>query len=650
LIIINSSFKNNYANTSGGAIYGRLDANLSIINSNLTNNYAESDGGAIYSFLCSISIINSNITHNNAIRGGAIYDLTNSKLILKDSNISNNYVTSNTGYVIDFGTSNSIIITDNIFINNTDNTRDMLFSDTKKGSEVDIHGNTYIDNFLEDNIRHNVTVGYNESDSYTYDVDIILREIYNDTVRNGTLNVYVNGILKNTTEVLNGTSRISLENSDLTKRENNITLEYISLSKHYQNTTTSFIIYKEPSYSVVTVDSVEGIVLDYVTFTANVRDYQDNKVNGGYVVFKVGGKTLSYDNGTQIRTPVENGIAKLSYMAESGWIVDTHPNLSVEAVFSGTSLVSANRSDTNIVTIYKRNATVTVSAPDDYVNGTLHIDAVVRDQNGSLINGGVLVFKLNGLSLKDENNKGIIAQVSNGRVHLDVKLPFAYSAKKYNLTATYSNKIYNKATGTNTTSLKAIPTYVNASVTIKDQFSKPVVTGQIYNKFNNAILEGTAVINIKFDGISYAKKVKVNNGTFRETLEGIPIYKPGTHKVEVVAGANSHYEAVRKTYTTKATPKYNVTTVFTNITRNKTTTRVQAKIVDDINKNVQRNLTVTIKLNGKSFLINRTVTNGNVDVLIDTSTLKNRTYNLELVSGANTYYNAGKSTTELPKY
>ena len=430
--------------------------------------------------------------------------------------------------------------------------------------------------------------------------------------------------------------------------DNDITIDYPGDKTHEDKEEKITIRVKSPS--VITVDPVIGIVLDNVTFTANVVDYQGNKVNGGNVVFKVGGKTLTYANGTSIKTPVVNGIAKLSYKAESGWIIDSHPNLSVQATYSGTSLVLSNRSETSQVTIYKRNATVTVSAPDDYVNGTLHINAVVKDQNGSLINDGNLVFKLNGLSLKDENNKGIVAKVVNGKVQLSVKLPFAYSAKKYNLTAVYSNKIYNKATGTNTTTLKAIPTYITAIAVVSDQFSKPVVTGQIYNKNNNAILQGTAVLNIKFDGISYAKKVVVNNGTFSETLEGISIYKPGTHKVEIAVGANSHYEAVRETYTTKATAKYDATPVITNITRNKTTTRVQAKIVDDRNKNAQKDLKITIKINGLSFLVNQTVKNGKVDVLVDTSTLKNRTYNLELVSGANTYYNAGKATTELPKY
>ena len=416
------------------------------------------------------------------------------------------------------------------------------------------------------------------------------------------------------------------------------------------NTSSDESELKVQSNSTVTVDVVEGVALDNVTFTAHVVDCHANPVTGGYVVFKVGGKTLTDENGTQIRTPVVNGIAQLSYIADGGWIVDYHPDLTVEATYSGTSIILPGRSDTAKVIIYKRNATVQVSAPDDYVNGTLHIDAVVHDQNGSLVSDGNIIFKLNGLSVKDVNNKGIVAKVVNGRVHLDVKIPFAYSAKKYNLTAIYSNKIYNKATGTNTTTLKAIPTYVNATVTIKDEFSKPVVTGQIYNGFNNAILEGTAVINIKFNGISYAKKVKVNNGTFTQILEGISIYKPGTHKVEITAGANSHYEAVRETFTTQTTPKYNATPIITNITRNKTITRIQAKIVDDKNNNAQKDLRITVKLNGISFLVNQTVRNGKVDVLVDTSTLKNRTYNLELVSGANTYYNAGKTIIELPKY
>ena len=499
-----------------------------------------------------------------------------------------------------------------------------------KGTDVDM--NIIIDNPVVGETEVIITIVDPETSKPIPNAPITIIDENGTPIANGTTDE-------------NGTTTIPV---DLPSGDNNITISYTGDNTREDKEEKITIRVKAPTN--VTVDPVEGVVLDNVTFTANVVDYQGNKVNGGYVIFKVGGKTLTYENGTQIRTPVTNGIAKLSYKAENAWIVDSHPNLSVQAVYAGTSMASQNRSNNSKITIYKRNATVQVNAPDDYVNGTLHIGAVVRDQNGSLINGGNIVFKLNGLSLKDENNKAIVAQVINGKVHIDVKLSFSYSAKKYNLTAVYSNKIYNKATGTNTTTLKAIPTYINATVTIKDEFSKPVVTGQIYNKFNDAILEGTAVINIKFDGISYAKKVKVNNGTFSETLEGISIYKPGTHKVNITAGSNSHYQAVRETITSKSTPKYNVNTEFINITRNNTTTRVQAKIVDDKNNNVQKDLKITIKLNGKSFLVNQRVTNGNVDVLVDTSTLKNRSYSLELVSGANTYYKAGSATTELQKY
>ena len=57
-----------------------------------------------------------------------------------------------------------------------------------------------------------------------------------------------------------------------------------------------------------------------------------------------------------------------------------------------------------------------------------------------------------------------------------------------------------------------------------------------------------------------------------------------------------------------------------------------------------------IKLNGNYVVINRTVTNGKVDVNVDTSTLRNRNYYLELGSGANIYYNCVCANTELPKY
>ena len=549
-------------------------------------------------------------------------------------------------------------------------------NETVKTVDLDEEGKATIPVDIDKKGNHTITVEYEGNDDYngsTYTLNntyipgkdpkvtiIIDNQIVDNTTINVTItdpetgepisNATFNVTLPNGTNVTgttdeNGTAIITFE---LPPGDNNITIKYPGDDNHEDKEENIIIKVKSPT--TITVDPVTGVVLDNVTFTAHVVDYQDNPVNGGYVVFKVGGKTLTYANGTTIRTSVLNGIAQLSYTAEEGWIVDSHPNLNVQATYSGTSMALQGRSENSKVTIYKRNATVTVTAPDDYVNGTLHIDAVVKDQNGSLINDGNLVFKLNGLSLKDENNKGIIAKVVNGKVHLDVKLPFAYSAKKYNLTAIYSHKIYNKATGINTTTLKAIPTYINAIVSLSDQYSKPVITGQIYNKNNNAILQGTAILNIKFDGISYAKKVVVNNGTFRETLDGISLYKPGTHKVEVTVGANSHYEGLRETYTTQATAKYNATPIITSITRNKTTTRIQAKIVDDRNKNAQKDLKITIKVNGLSFLVNQTVRNGKVDVVVDTSTLKNRTYNLELVSGANTYYNAGKATTELPKY
>jgi len=48
-----------------------------------------------------------------------------------------------------------------------------------------------------------------------------------------------------TSEVANGRSRIAINNDDLTLKENNLTVEYTSPNKNYQNSTSNFTLRKE---------------------------------------------------------------------------------------------------------------------------------------------------------------------------------------------------------------------------------------------------------------------------------------------------------------------------------------------------------------------------------------------------------------------
>ena len=181
----------------GGAINNDYNASLTITNTNFTNNLAvKENGGAIINQMNStMTITDSRIENNTAnMTGGAISTDTNSSMTLENSRLTNN-INSEDDFVVDFSNADNIVISGNTFVNNTDNVQDMLFSDTKDDAKVDIHDNTYIDNLLETfSIDPEIPVITNTTPgTYNYYIDLTLRDIYNDTPRNGNLTIYING-------------------------------------------------------------------------------------------------------------------------------------------------------------------------------------------------------------------------------------------------------------------------------------------------------------------------------------------------------------------------------------------------------------------------------------------------------------------------
>ncbi|RAP54069.1 MAG: hypothetical protein BZ137_04395, partial [Methanosphaera sp. rholeuAM130] len=60
------------------------------------------------------------------------------------------------------------------------------------------------------------------------------------------------------------------------------------------------------------------------------------------------------------------------------------------------------------------------------------------------ISGGQLVFKLNGVSLKDENDSAVVVNIRDGLGILDYKIPDTLGARTHNLTAVYSSAKYGR--------------------------------------------------------------------------------------------------------------------------------------------------------------------------------------------------------------
>ena len=243
--ITQSTIKNSDALIGGVIINSHSTSNLIITNSNISNCHAITyDGGAIENhgnLIITQSILDNNTANRN---GGAILN-TGGNLIITDSNITNNRVTNPTGYVINIANSKTVIIKDNIFINNTDKTRDMLFSDASESVNLDIHGNTYIDNYLDVNITgdnvQNITTTTNMT--FNYPVNVTLRTIYNTTVNTGYYTVKSDNI-DTKAMIQYGNSIVEIENSNLSVKDNVILLEYVGEGNNYQNGRYNFTIHK----------------------------------------------------------------------------------------------------------------------------------------------------------------------------------------------------------------------------------------------------------------------------------------------------------------------------------------------------------------------------------------------------------------------
>ncbi|NOY36455.1 MAG: hypothetical protein GXO83_02670, partial [Chlorobi bacterium] len=126
LTIRNCIFKNNYAKTSGNAIYNQFDGleieNCTFTNNNIYNNGYVSDGGAIYSEYGDITILNCTFTHNSAqTTGGAISVKYCSSYIYNTLFYDNKVGNGNGGAIYNGGSSGHTKLENCVFYSNSAN-------------------------------------------------------------------------------------------------------------------------------------------------------------------------------------------------------------------------------------------------------------------------------------------------------------------------------------------------------------------------------------------------------------------------------------------------------------------------------------------------------------------------------------------------
>ena len=321
----------------------------------------------------------------------------------------------------------------------------------------------------------------------------------------------------------------------------------------------------------VKVDDVKGVLGDNITLRATVTDEFGTKVTGGQFVFKVNGLTLrtngkfSPEGDPMILSPV-NGTVTVTVVADTY----LRSAVNITGAYGGNSKYYSSRSIVpGQASLVKRDAQITVTTvktTKQDVNITLK--AVVTDVTGGKNNGRVkdyddnfVVFKVNGITIKNEDGTAKQAKVVNGVATMQYYVPAGLAGKYTNLTdknytvmAVFGSGSYNPGVNNTTTfGVERSPiSFVNNSVKLNTQTKEMTIKSKIVDYHKN-LLKGTNTLCLKINGQTY----KINNKTvFYEAVDGdvdlniiLPYNVNKINSIELVTGERVGYLGGRYTTT-----------------------------------------------------------------------------------------------------
>ena len=539
-------FHNNTANY-GGVIFNGDEIQLN--DNNFTNNNA-SIGGCIYnSAECTINVINNSFKNNTADDGSIIYN--SGECIFNDNTAIANVVRKDDAYVIksdadliNDDAAHKIEIKNNKFYNNTDYKRDMLIYNN---ATFEISGNTYIGNYLDINIGNLDNLSYTDKIDTT--VSIRPNNRYNTTINKGNLICNVNG-KNHTFQVLNNSTKIHLT-ADKLDNQNIIKMTYMDDQKSFKSTekTYNVSVYKNTIINIKTDKNVK--YRDVLKITVNVTDINKKFVDKGYVIYKINSITLTDAHGL-IKSKVRNNTVTLDYQLPKNFNVKEY---TLEVIYSGNPdnyNVSRNATKFNIV---KTTSTLKVTTDKKTAKMDEKVTFTAKINSNYQINEGVMIFKVNGVTVKDKNNKAILVNVTNNTASIVFTIPDGWSAKEVKVTAVYSNKNFNRLENKTSFNItKTTPVFNISSVKLtKNSIS---VKGKLVDSYNHYV-SGVNTIVIKINSLTIKRENNkpqvfvVEKGVIDINYKLLMNLKDAEYKLEFVTGERNAYTASRLTMNVK---------------------------------------------------------------------------------------------------
>lgn len=383
--------------------------------------------------------------------------------------------------------------------------------------------------------------------------------------------------------------------------------------------------------SKITVTRQTAHIGDTITLTATITDKNNKALTGGKVAFKLNGVTLKDERGEVIYANVTGGSATITYHVPSTYQPKTYK---LSAVYSGNNQYNESRSNTPLLTLKQRQATLTITNNKEVKVGenlTIHVSITDKQDATRQVNGNI-ILKINGITLKDTNGETLQIPIHDNKADYNYTIGTEYSIRKHSITAVLINNTYTRSQANQTFNLTTTTTQINLNTLTMTPKTSTILTGTITDNNGNNI-KGINKVAVKIDGTTIKNEAGkpqyyyINDGQINIELED-KNYNEGTHNIEVVTGARSSYTGARNN-TTLTIPNNTITknsntntmktaTITTrqlvNIIPEKQialigeTNTITLQIKDTNNKNIPRG-TVTFKQNGKT-IATALVTNG----------------------------------------
>lgn len=335
----------------------------------------------------------------------------------------------------------------------------------------------------------------------------------------------------------------------------------------------------------------------------------NNKINmecdgfnvlGGAIYNNIGNMTLS-ENVFNVKANAKNEVRGVVFND-----YDTALNIKSKLTvgdndFSGVSITSSKiinetiHSPGILITSLK-TAKVTIKAPNNIVTASkATFNITVTDIFNNPVSGKAII-KINGLTLKDENDKQIILKVVNGKASLTYQLA-GYSARTHKVVAVFSNSLFKRGEANTTMTVKK-GTYKDVTLKINASSEEEITINKTLYDVNGNLIYGVTKVAIKI-GDKTAISTQAVNGSLNVKFK-IPFAKAGQNTVKITLGNNYRYDK-KIIYTNATINKQDVTVNFTKITAKPgDTITLTAKLTNEKTKTAVKSGTYGFKINDKT--------------------------------------------------